>query len=124
MHPFCSPQNWGARGAKPYPESATPKKLHRFCKGAHSTHRVKQLLGNAPHLTVRLGGVFDFKSLRVHLNACCLNLWCVTGRTVPILATDKIRASSSLTHPTQLFYKYEMHPITRNFVHLEKWIII
>ncbi len=29
-------------------------------------------------------------------------LWCVTGRTVPILATDKTRVSPSLTHPTQL----------------------
>ncbi|WP_424097862.1 hypothetical protein [Moorena producens] len=33
-----------------------------------------------------------------------MNLWCVTGRTVPILATDKIRGFPSLTHPTQLFY--------------------
>ncbi|NEO47798.1 MAG: hypothetical protein F6K55_28270 [Moorea sp. SIO4A3] len=36
----------------------------------------------------------------MHLNACCLTWWCVTGWTVPILANGKIRASPSLTHPT------------------------
>ncbi|NEQ83113.1 MAG: hypothetical protein F6K26_23705 [Moorea sp. SIO2I5] len=40
---------------------------------------------------------------RVHLNACCLTWWCVTGWTVPILANGKIRASPSLTHPTEHF---------------------
>ncbi|NEO79935.1 MAG: hypothetical protein F6J99_28355 [Moorea sp. SIO4G3] len=39
----------------------------------------------------------------MHLNACCLTWWCVTGWTVPILANAKIRASPSLTHPTELF---------------------
>ncbi|NEO81824.1 hypothetical protein [Moorena sp. SIO4G3] len=35
-------------------------------------------------------------------NFCCLTWWCVTGRTVPKLPTEKMRASPSLTHPTQL----------------------
>ncbi|WP_149031162.1 hypothetical protein [Moorena producens] len=34
---------------------------------------------------------------------CCLTWWCVTGWTVPILANAKIRASPSLTHPTEHF---------------------
>ncbi|NEQ86749.1 MAG: hypothetical protein F6K26_43845 [Moorea sp. SIO2I5] len=32
----------------------------------------------------------------------CLTQWCVTGRTFLTLATDKMRARPSLTHPTQL----------------------
>ncbi|NEO95016.1 MAG: hypothetical protein F6K56_34425, partial [Moorea sp. SIO3G5] len=30
----------------------------------------------------------------------CLTRWCVTGRTVLTLGSEKMRASPSLTHPT------------------------